>query len=104
MKGTLRGMADEPQVETGRDQGLAEEQAPARQPVVQYGSVEQLLDAFDVRINVDAHWDDQSRRWLPLLLADERFALAFDERPEASGGLVWVPAPAVRAPVAKTLS
>ena len=60
--------------------------------------------AFDVRIDVGAHREDLARRWLRLLLAADRFALAFDERPEATGGLVWVPAPAVQEPVADVLS
>jgi len=60
--------------------------------------------AFNVRIDLGEHREDPARRWLPLLLAAERFALAFDERPEAARGLVWVPAPTVREPVAAALS
>jgi hypothetical protein len=54
------------------------------------------LCAFDVRFDISQHRQDPARGGLSLLLAAERFALAFDERPDPASGLVWIPAPAVR--------
>ena len=52
--------------------------------------------AFAVRIDVRDHPSDPLRAALPLILAADRFALAFDGPPEQDRPLVWVSAPAAR--------
>ena len=52
--------------------------------------------SFVVRFDVRDHASDPVRAALPLILAAERFALAFDGPPEEDRPLVWVSAPAAR--------
>lgn len=52
--------------------------------------------SFVVRFDVRDHASDPLRAALPLLLAADRFALAFEGPPEHDRPLVWVSAPAAR--------
>ena len=52
--------------------------------------------SFVVRLDVRDHPSDPLRAALPLILAADRFALAFDGPPEQDRPLVWVSAPAAR--------
>jgi hypothetical protein len=52
--------------------------------------------SFVVRFEVRDHASDPVLAALPLLLAADRFALAFDGPPEDDRPLVWVSAPAAR--------
>ncbi len=59
---------------------------------------------FVVRFDVREHPSDPLRAALPLFLASDRFALAFDSAPEAEQPLVWVTAPAARDCVLEVLT
>ena len=52
--------------------------------------------SFVVRFDVREHASDPLRAALPLLLASDRFALAFDRPPDPDRPLLWVAAPAAR--------
>ena len=52
--------------------------------------------SFVVRLDVRDHPSDPLWAVLPLILAADRFALAFDGPPEQDRPLVWVSAPAAR--------
>ena len=52
--------------------------------------------SFVVRFDVREHPNDPLRAALPLLLASDRFALAFDGFGESDKPVVWVPAPGRR--------
>lgn len=52
--------------------------------------------SFVVRFDVREHPSDPLRAALPLLLASDRFGLAFDGAPGPEQALVWVSAPAAR--------
>ena len=52
--------------------------------------------SFVVRLDVRDHASDPIRAALPLVLAADRFALAFDGPPDEARPLVWVSAPAAR--------
>ncbi len=60
--------------------------------------------SFVVCFDVREHPRDPMRGSLPLLLAADRFALAFDSAPEAGQPLVWVAAPAARDCVLEVLT
>jgi len=60
--------------------------------------------SFVVRFDVRDHSSDPLRAALPLLLASDRFALAFDRVPEPDQPLVWVSAPAARECVLEVLT
>jgi hypothetical protein len=60
--------------------------------------------SFVVRFDVRGHPSDPLRAALPLLLASDRFALAFDSAPEAEQPLLWVTAPAARECVLEVLT
>ena len=60
--------------------------------------------SFAVRFDVREHPSDPLRGALPLLLAADRFALAFDGAPEPEQPLVWVTAPAARDCVLEVLA
>ncbi len=52
--------------------------------------------SFAVRLDVRGQPSDPLRATLPLILAADRFALAFDGSPDRDRPLVWVTAPAAR--------
>lgn len=52
--------------------------------------------SFAVRLDVRDHPSDPLRATLPLILAADRFALAFEGSPDRDRALVWVAAPAAR--------
>ena len=52
--------------------------------------------SFAVRLDIRDQPSDPLRAALPLILAADRFALAFDGSPERDRQLVWVAAPAAR--------
>jgi hypothetical protein len=52
--------------------------------------------SFVVRLDVRDHPGDPLRTALPLILAADRFALAFDGPPEMDRPVLWVSAPAAR--------
>jgi hypothetical protein len=52
--------------------------------------------SFAVRLDVRDHPSDPLRATLPLILAADRFALAFDGSPDHDQPLVWVAAPTAR--------
>lgn len=60
--------------------------------------------SFIVRLDVRDHPSDPLRAALPLILAADRFALAFDGPPEHDRPLVWVYAPAARECVLEVLA
>jgi len=60
--------------------------------------------SFVVRFDVREHPSDPLRAALPLLLASDGFALAFDNVPEPEQALVWVTAPAARDRVFEVLT
>lgn len=60
--------------------------------------------SFVVRFDVREHPNDPLRAALPLLLAADRFALAFDRAPEPDQPLVWVSAPVARECVLEVLT
>lgn len=59
--------------------------------------------AFVVQFDIRKHADDQLWRALPLLLAADGFAIAFDRTPVDADSLLWVPAPAARECVTETI-
>jgi hypothetical protein len=63
-----------------------------------------VLCDFVVRFDVTDHPSDKMRDAMPLLLAADGFALAFDGLPEADKPVTWVPAPAARECVFEVLS
>jgi len=60
--------------------------------------------SFVVRLDVRDHPSDPLRAALPLILAADRFALAFNGLPEEDRPLVWVSAPAARECVLEILA
>ena len=60
--------------------------------------------SFAVRLDVRDHPSDPLRATLPLILAADRFALAFDGAPDQDRPLVWVAAPAARECVFEVLA
>ena len=60
--------------------------------------------SFVVRLEVRDHASDPLRGALPLILAADRFALAFNGPPEEDRPLVWVSAPAARECVLEVLA
>jgi hypothetical protein len=60
--------------------------------------------AFVVRLDVRDHLSDPLRAALPLLLAADRFALAFDAPPSEDQPLVWISAPVARDCILRALS
>jgi hypothetical protein len=60
--------------------------------------------SFVVRLDVRDHPNDPLRAALPLILAADRFALAFDGPPEQDRPLVWVSAPAAHDCVVEVLT
>jgi hypothetical protein len=60
--------------------------------------------SFVVRLDIRDHLGDPLRARLPLILAADRFALAFDGPPEEGQPLVWVSAPATRECVLEVLT
>jgi hypothetical protein len=51
---------------------------------------------FVVRFDIVRHSDNQLLQALPLLIAADGFAIAFDRSPVEADSLLWVPAPAAR--------
>ncbi|MEJ7792419.1 MAG: hypothetical protein WKF65_10660 [Gaiellaceae bacterium] len=60
--------------------------------------------SFAVRIDVSDQPSDPLRATLQLILASDRFALAFDGSPDRDQPLVWVAAPAARECVFEVLA
>jgi hypothetical protein len=60
--------------------------------------------SFAVRLDVGDHPSDPLRATLPLILAADRFALAFDGAPDRDRPLVWVAGPAARECVFEVLA
>ena len=60
--------------------------------------------SFAVRLDVRDHPSDPLHATLPLILAADRFALAFDSAPDQDRPLVWVAAPAARECVFEVLA
>ena len=60
--------------------------------------------SFAVRLDISDQPSDPLRATLPLILAADRFALAFDGSPDRDRPLVWVAAPAARECVFEILS
>ncbi|MHB1244237.1 MAG: hypothetical protein ACYC1P_12700 [Gaiellaceae bacterium] len=60
--------------------------------------------SFAVRLDVGDQPSDPLRATLPLILAADRFALAFDGMPDRDRPLVWVAAPATRECVFEVLA
>jgi hypothetical protein len=58
---------------------------------------------FVVQFDIRKHAHDRLWQALPLLLAAEGFAIAFDRSPDDVDSLLWVPAPAARECVAETV-
>jgi hypothetical protein len=63
-----------------------------------------VLCSFVVRLDVTDHGSDPLRASLPLILAAERFALAFGGEPGEDRPLVWVSAPSARECVLEVLA
>lgn len=60
--------------------------------------------SFAVRLDVSDRPSDPLRARLPLILAADRYALAFDGSPDRDRPLVWVAAPAARECVVEALA
>ena len=60
--------------------------------------------SFAVRLDVRDHPSDPLRATLPLILAVDRFALAFDGAPDQDRPIVWLAAPASRECVFEVLA
>lgn len=63
-----------------------------------------VLCSFVVRVDIRDHPSDPLRAALPLILAADRFALAFNAEPGRDQPLVWVSAPAARECVLEVLA
>ncbi len=60
--------------------------------------------SFVLRFDVSGHNSDPLRARLPILLAADRFALAFDGPPEPAQPLIWLAAPTARGCVLEVLA